>query len=127
MKKFGLITLRSLNLLSSFSALAKRYIYTGDNYRSYAKNIRGEIEKEAFASFVDYKIVVDTYENLVSVTVAEEDAMCFTILCQEPSKDPYKGTYIYCTSNMTLNLYTDSNHIKHLIMDAPKVISVFDI
>lgn len=127
MKKFGLIVLCSLTLLSSFSALAKRYVYTGDNYRSYAKNIRGEIEKEAFTSYVDYKIIIDTDVNLVSVTVADEDAMYFTIIRQEPSKDPYKGTYIYCTSNITLNVYTDSNNTKHLIMDAPKVISVFDI
>ncbi len=127
MKKLVLIILWSLSLLGSFSALAKRYVYTGDNYRSYAKNMRGEIDKEAFTSYVDFKIVVDTDANLVSVTVADENAMYFTIISKELSKDSYIGTYIYCTSNITLNLYTAPNHTKHLIMDAPKVVSVFDI
>jgi hypothetical protein len=126
MKKFICFIVSITLALISFSASADTFTFRGSEYRTYYVNDAGLPKSDALTSHIDYKIIINTDNDYVVVKVGD-DVYKFNILNKEVNSDPYKGIYIYCDKGITLNLYTDSSDNRHIILKAPKVISVFDI
>ena len=127
MKKFICFIVVTTLALINFSAFAGNYEFRGDNYRSYHVNSKGEAYGDPFYSYVDFKIVVNTDYDYVTVQVNHDKLYKFDILDQKAYSDPFKGIYFYCSENITINLYTTSDGEKHIMLKAPKVTSIFDL
>ena len=127
MKKFICFIVLATLALINFSAFAGNYEFTGYGYRSYLINSSGYITSDVHYSYVDYKIVINTDYDYATVQVDNDNAHVLTIVDQKVDPNPFKGIYFYCSGDITINLYTDHNGIRHIMINAPKVISVFDL
>lgn len=126
MKKITLL-LCFLFTLGSFNALAGKYVFTGDSYRSYKVDKKGNAIGQAFYSYVNFRIVVDTDCDFVSVQVNHDKLYKFKIINKTASTDTFKGIYFYCTDNILLNLFTDHDNHRRIMLKTPKAVSFFEI
>ncbi len=112
--------------LTSFSASADTYTFSGHSFRVYKTTTTGRIIGDQVTVYKTYKLIIDPDNESIYLNVDDTNYV-FHIVSQEAHKDNFKGVYFYCSGGLTVNLYRDYNDKGHIIISTDTIISIYDI
>ena len=112
--------------LISFSASADTFTFVGHSFRAYSTTSSGMPIGDAKTIYENYKIVIDTDRDIIHVDMGN-NSYTFYVRSHETFADTYRGIYFYCMGNLTVNIYSDRDGDRHIIIRTEETASVFDI
>ena len=126
LKKFICFIVGITLALISFSASADTFTFTGSSYRVYRTSDNGQIIGDVKTIYENYRIVINIDDDIVKLKSGDSD-YTFYIKSTESFEDKFRGIYLHCAGDLTVNIYSDHNGNKHIIIKTGNVASIFDI
>ncbi len=128
MKNLKHLFIFTLLLIGYHSINAQAVRHVGNGYLTYSLDSNKEItDEEPFFSDVSYDIFIDLDRDTMSVFIANDLLYEYHIYSKTKITKPGKGVFLECSRGITFQIYTDKKRQEHILLIAPKCITVFDI